>query len=406
MEFRLKRYERIIVLIVGIMALSCSAEPLWKSYESDFLIGAAVGGRNIAQLLENPKKDLIQVKNLLSQEFNSVTADNNMKWEYLQPRKGQFKFDKTDVLVDWAEENGKAVAGHVLVWHSQTPKWVFRDGWGQASREVLIERMRQHIHTVVGRYKGRIKYWDVVNEAVLVRDGVAVFRDSPWRKIIGDDYIELAFRFAHEADPEAHLIYNDYNMNDLRKAKFVANMVNELRSKGVPVHGIGMQGHWHLEYPSAKELDEVIHVLKRTGTKISITELDLSVLPSPGDYRGADLGKSIEHQEKLNPYRNEAPEDVIQEQAKKYKDLFQVFLDHSEAIERVTFWGISDKYSWKNNFPVRGRTDYPLLFDRDHKPKPAYHALQDLKINNFSGEVDKNRNDPLGRLSYFVLINE
>jgi endo-1,4-beta-xylanase len=276
------------------------------------------------------------------------------------------------------------------------PDWLFVDDDGRdVSREELIERMRNHIHTVVSRYKGRIQYWDVVNEAVDTRmvvdkrlpldeEGnpqkkqVAFMRETKWLKIIGDDFIELAFRFAHEADPDAKLIYNDYGMNDKAKALFVARMIRDLKNKKVPIHGVGMQGHWHLEYPTPGELQESIRILAETGVMIHISELDLKVLPRARGYAGADVETRLKLKAELNPYVDGIPAEVLQQQADRYKEIFQVLLENSKYIERVTFWGVSDKYSWLNDHPVNGRTAYPLLFDRNFEPKPAYFALEEL----------------------------
>jgi endo-1,4-beta-xylanase len=258
--------------------------------------------------------------------------------------------------------------------------------------------MRTHIHTVMKRYKGKIKYWDVVNEAVVTRmiddeslpldeEGnpqkkqIAVYRDSPWMQIIGEDYLELAFKFAHEADPDAKLLYNDYSMTGKPKAEFVANMVKGLKAKGVPVHGIGMQGHWHLDYPQTGELQEAITILAGTGAKIHITELEIGVLPNAHNHTGADINDIVEPEEDLNPYVNGVPPEVLEQHALKYQDIFRVLIGNRDRIERVTLWGISDGYSWKNDYPVRGRTDFPLLFDRQHQPKPAYNALLELAPN-------------------------
>jgi len=247
----------------------------------------------------------------------------------------------------------------------------------------------------VSRYKGRIKYWDVVNEAVDTRmmvdqrlpldekgnpqkKPVAFLRKTKWLEIIGEDYLELAFRFAHEADPDARLIYNDYSMNDRVKAEFVAGMIRDLKKKKVPIHGVGMQGHWHLEYPTPGELQQTIRILAETGVKIHISELDLKVLPRAHGYAGADVETRVKLKAALNPYVDGIPAEVLRHQADRYAEIFSVLLANSPYIERVTFWGVSDKYSWLNDHPVHGRTAYPLLFDRNVEPKPAYFALEEL----------------------------
>lgn len=297
--------------------------------------------------------------------FNSVTSENNMKWEALQPRPGVFRFVGADALVDYAERNGIEVIGHTLVWHSQTPDWVFEDEKGNPlSREELLERMENHIKTVVGRYKGRIKGWDVVNEAIEYNSetGKWELRDSKWRQIIGDDFIEYAFRFAHEADPDAELYYNDYNSTDPGKRDAIYNLVKGLLDKGLRVDGIGMQGHWEIDSPSETRIREAIEKYSSLGVKVHITELDLSV------YSWND---------RANRYADGLPEEVAARQAERYSTIFRIFKEYAPVIERVTFWGVRDSNSWKNNFPVPGRKDYPLLFDKDGQPKPAFWAVLD-----------------------------
>ena len=388
-----------LVLAMAITALSGFAAPLKEVFADDFLIGSAIGSRDVRHPYSFPMRQDPRELEVLAREFNCITAENIMKWQYIHPQPELFNFDQADEFMAYAEKNGLAVVGHTLVWHSQTPDWLFKDETGNpVTRDVLIERMRKHIHTVVGRYKGRIKYWDVVNEAVdtemvedktlpLDKEGkpqkkqVAFYRDSPWRRIIGGDYIELAFRFAHEADPDALLLYNDFSLEDKEKTLFVADMVRDLKAKGVPIHGIGTQGHWHLDYPSMEDLQSAIDILAATGVKISITELDVGVLPQADSHKGADINDRAELRDELNPYTAGAPADVLARQAEKYKSIFEVLLRNRGAVERVTLWGLSDKYSWLNNYPVRGRTDYPLLFDRNCQPKPAYFAIQELKQN-------------------------
>jgi endo-1,4-beta-xylanase len=381
------------MLYTAALAMAGNGVPMNEVFQNDFVIGSALGSRDIRHPYRYPmRKDPMELE-VLTREFSCVTPENLMKWQYLQPEPGLFNFEQADEFMAYAEEHGLHVVGHTLVWHHQTPDWVFQDDAGNpVSREVLIERMREHIHTVVGRYRGRIKYWDVVNEVIstkMVEDEtlppdeegnpqkkmIAFYRDTPWRRIIGDDFIELAFRFAHEADPEARLLYNDYSMTDKAKAEFTAKMVGELLAAKVPVHGIGIQGHWHLEYPQPEELQESINILSGTGLKVSVTELDIGVMPRAREQQGADINADVELAGELNPFVDVIPPAVLAEQAEKYRSLFQVLLNNRDKVERVTFWGVSDKYSWRNGWPVKGRTSHPLLFDRQYQPKPAYHAL-------------------------------
>ncbi|MBN2163361.1 MAG: endo-1,4-beta-xylanase [Pontiellaceae bacterium] len=395
MKFRMLKWRRSALLLMFFALFLCAAlagqETLLKdAYKDQFLIGAAVGERYVLQSSDQAEKAL----HLLEKEFNCVTSENLMKPASLQPERGRFTFDQADRFVKMAKQMDLAVVGHVLVWHSQTPRWFFEDASGKPlSRDEGIENLRDHIRKVVKRYKGHVKYWDVVNEAVDVRmvddpdqppnpDGTprkkpeAFFRDSPWLRVVGEDYIELAFRFAHEADPKAILIYNDYGMTDPVKVDFVIrNIVRPLKKKGVHIDAVGMQGHWHMESPGLDEIEESIEKLAAAKVKVHITELDLSVLPMAYGYTGADINTRYELQDELNPYKEGIPQEVLEQQAARYRAFFDIFRSHRRDIERVTFWGICDEDSWKNGFPVRGRTDYPLLFDRNYQPKPAYHAL-------------------------------
>ncbi|MBN2163415.1 MAG: endo-1,4-beta-xylanase [Pontiellaceae bacterium] len=389
----------VLSLVVTTLFSGCVSideESLASEYRDDFLIGTALGSEGGARRGTMPMRRDMRELEVVEKEFNCVTAENLMKWRYLQPQPGQFDFVQADEFMEYAEERGLTVVGHTLVWHSQAPRWLFHDENGESvSREVLIERMRDHIHTVVGRYKGRIKYWDVVNEAVdtrMVEDDslppdeggnpqkkrIAFYRESPWLKIIGPEYIEMAFRFAHEADPDAILLYNDFSMTDIEKTEFVAQMIRHLKAEGVPVHEVGMQGHWHLEYPTREELQDAIDVLVGCGVSVSVTELDVGVLPREEGHRGANISDQTAYRAEMNPYTEGLPVEVEREQLDKYRMIFEVLLANSQQIERVTFWGVSDRYSWKNGFPVRGRTDYPLLFDRQMKPKPVVDMLRNL----------------------------
>ena len=355
--------------------------PLKDLYADKFLVGNILaGGLEGNSLFRQDQEELA----LLIGEFNCLTAENSMKMQYVQPKEGVFNFKPSDALLHIANKADMEVVGHALVWHHQVPQWIFKDKQGNTvSREVLIQRMKDHIYKVVTRYKGKIKYWDVVNEAVDLKyeDGkqVAFLRESPWYKIIGEDYIELAYRFAHEADPDALLLYNDYSMTDLVKTQFVADMVKDLKDKGIPIHGVGMQGHWHLEWPTNSDLRKALDILSEVGVKVSISELDVRVLPHPKDTEmGADIRLNVQRLKELDPYTDGIPDKILKKQAKKYASLFKVFLEYSDLIERVSFWGVVDHHSWLRDWPVKGRTVYPALFDRDYSPKPAYFAIRKL----------------------------
>lgn len=337
-------------------------EPTLKEAFADkFLIGTAMNVNQISG------RDSMGTK-LIKEQFSSIVAENCMKSMFIQPEEGKFNFDDADRFVSFGEKNGMFIIGHTLVWHSQAPSWFFTDEKGKdVSREVLIERMKNHISTVVKHYKGAIKGWDVVNEAIL-EDGS--YRKSKFYEIIGEDFIPLAFQFAHEADPDAELYYNDYNEWHPGKRDAVAALVKSMKEKGIRIDGVGMQAHVGLDYPSIDEYEAAIEAYNNAGVKVMITEFDISALPSPSKNVGANISDTLAYQKEMNPYVDGLPANVQAEWEKRYTDFFSLFLKHEDKISRVTFWGVTDGDSWKNDFPVKGRTDYPLLFDRQYKVKP------------------------------------
>ncbi len=359
----------ILLLTAGILlAPRVHAEPTLKSaFKNDFLIGVAL---NESQFCESNVTEAALVK----AQFNSISPENVLKWENVHPRPGRYNFTMADRYVQFGEQNGMFIIGHNLVWQNQTPDWVFQDAHGQPlDREGLLQRMREHIFTVVGRYKGRIQGWDVVNEA-LAGDG-SLSKDSRWLKIIGPDYLERAYEFAHQADPAAQLYYNDYSMEKNPKRAGGLALVRKLKVEGIPITGVGLQGHYTLDWPGDRELNETINAFAKLGVKVMITELDVDVLPSAWDQGSADITRNFARQQKLNPYPEGLSAAMQQKLAARYADLFRVFLKHRGAISRVTLWGVADQDSWLNDWPVHGRTSYPLLFDRQYQPKPAFEAL-------------------------------
>ena len=296
-----------------------------------------------------------------------------LKWEPVHPRPGSYNFEPADRYVALGERHKMMIIGHCLVWHSQTPRWVFEDDSGQPlTREALIERMRDHVYTVVGRYKGRIFGWDVVNEA-LNEDGT--MRQSPWLKIIGEDYLAKAFQFAHEADPRAKLYYNDYSLENEAKRKGAVEVIRKLKVAGTPIHAVGLQGHMKIDTPTARQEAAPIEAFSALGVEVNITEFDVDVLPRTTREDSADISATVAGSAASNPYTAGLPEDMQQALARRYAELFAVFIEHRNAIGRITFWGVTDGDSWLNNFPTPGRTNYPLLFDRQRKPKPAFDAV-------------------------------
>ena len=356
-------------LAATLLALSVSAQGLKDAVGKSFLMGAAI---NVGQ---TSGYDSLATA-VITKHFNSIVAENCMKPEALQPQEGKFKWRKADRFVQFGEERGMAVIGHVLVWHSQTPDWFFKDTAGNvASKELLTERMRNHIHTVVGHYKGRIKGWDVVNEAI---EDDGTYRQSPWFQILGPEYIEMAFRFAHEADPDAELYYNDYSMSMPEKREKVCRMVRDLKAKGVRIDGIGMQSHNGLTWPSNEDYEASIEAFAACGVNVMITELDMNVLPNPDSFSGAEVSQNFEYNERMDPYKNGLPDDVAKRIDRRWVEFFELYKRHQHQISRVCVWGVSDGQSWMNDWPISGRTAYPLLFDRQYQPKAAVDDIMKL----------------------------
>ena len=353
-------------LVLAVTASAQNQPSLKDAYKGCFLVGAAL---NPAQFKgQDQAEDAI-----IKAQFNTISPENVLKWEVVHPKPETYDFTPADQYVEFGQQNHMFIIGHTLVWHSQVPKWVFEDDKGNpVSREVLLKRMDDHIKKVVGRYKGRVNGWDVVNEA-LNEDGT--LRQTPWMKIIGEDYIETAFRYAHKADPQAQLYYNDYSLENEAKRKGALELVRKLKAKGVPITGVGLQDHVSMDWPTAEQIDATISDFGKLGVKVMITELDVDVLPWPASNQTAEVSLNVAADPKLNPYPNGLPEDVQQALAKRYSDLFGTYAKHCGVVTRVTLWGVTDKNSWKNNWPVRGRTNYPLLFDRAGKPKPAVDAI-------------------------------
>lgn len=356
----------LCVTIITSVA-SCGSEPALKDiFAEDFLIGAAVN------------EDQIYGKNageagIISKHFNTITSENILKWESVHPEPETFCFDAADKFVELGEQNKMFIVGHALVWHHQTPDWVFENADGKLlSREALLERMKTHIFAVAGRYDGRIHAWDVVNEA-FEDDGS--LRNSKWLQIIGEDYIEKAFIYAHQAAPNTELYYNDYGMFKEKKWQGVVRLVKKLKSKGVRIDGVGLQGHWGFDNPLPGEAEPCFEALKQLGVKAMITEMDMTVLPWPGEDRGAEISQNYELKKEFDPYPRGLPAEMQKQLAARYAELFSMLLKYRDVVDRVTFWGVQDGNSWRNDWPVEGRTDYPLLFDRNCKPKPALRAV-------------------------------
>lgn len=331
-----------------------------KDYYRDyFTMGVAVSPRSLHT----------DEAGFILKHFSSLTPENAMKMGPIHPLPDRYNWRDADSIVAFAFRNGMRVRGHALCWHNQTPHWLFVDARGDTvGKTELLSRLREHIHSVVSRYKGKIYAWDVVNEAISDRAD-KFYRNSAFYRICGEEYIEMAFEYAHEADPAALLFYNDYNTINPVKRKKIIRMVRDLRARGVPVQAIGLQGHWAITEPGREQLDETLRDFASLGLPLQITELDISVYPK----------------EHMARERRPADSDTVftaeraEKQAGVYRMCFELFRKYRQSITGVTFWNISDRQSWLDNFPVRGRKDYPLLFDRDLNPKAAYWEVVNFK---------------------------
>lgn len=362
----LKNHQHHKLLTLGGLlfcnSIICSAQNQEKGlkdyYKKYFPIGVAVSTKS----LQGKEAAFILT------QFNSITPENAMKMGPIHPEENRYYWKDADSIVSFAQKNGLRVRGHNLCWHEQTPDWIFKDDKGnEVTKEVLLKRLKDHITTVINRYKGKIYAWDVVNEAI--SDNPAEFlRNSEWYKICGEDFIFKAFQYAHEADPKAVLFYNDYNTERPEKRERVYKLLKRLVDVKIPINAVGLQAHWSIYEPTQQELIETIKKFSSLGLKVQITELDVSIYPWEKDKRALKPGES-------DAYTPEAE----QKQIAKYAEVFKIFRDYKKVITGVTFWNVSDKYTWLDEYPVAGRKNYPLLFDQNYQPKKAYWSVVNFK---------------------------
>jgi endo-1,4-beta-xylanase len=344
---------------------------LKQVFNSKFKIGVALNKNQIRQRQQKENE-------LIKREFSSLTAENVMKWEEIHPKKDRYNFKTPDLLVSLSQDNNQDLIGHTLVWHNQIPQWVTREGDGSLlDINTLFRNITDHITAVAGRYSGKIKGWDVVNEAIL-DDGS--YRENDFYNISGEEYIFKSFEIANRIDPEAELYYNDFSMYKTEKCNAAVLLANKIRERGLRIDGIGLQAHWGLDYPSIDEIEKSILTIHEAGYRVHFTELDIDVLPNLWEIEGADLSDNFKSNDQLNPYNSSLPDSISNLLSKRYSEIFKLFSKHSDKIDRVTFWGLSDGHSWKNDWPAKGRTNYPLLFDRENNPKQAYSDI----ISQFS----------------------
>jgi endo-1,4-beta-xylanase len=328
-----------------------SSRGLKDYYEDYFPIGVSVAPRDLAG----------DERSLILAQFNSLTPENAMKTGPIHPAENRYNWRDADSIVNFAQQHGLRVRGHNLCWHEQNPGWLFRDAEGrEADKTVLLKRLKDHITTVVNRYKGKIYAWDVVNEAI-DDDSSRFLRNSDWYRICGEDFIKKAFEYAHEADPDALLFYNDYNTERPEKRERVYKLLRQLLDEKVPVQGVGLQGHWSLEEPSENDLRAAIERFSSLGLKVQITELDVSIYPWEKNMRPRRPGEMDDYTPETEKRQNS-----------QYQRIFKIFRDYRKVITGVTFWNVSDRNTWLDHYPVNGRKNYPLLFDTGLKPKKAF----------------------------------
>jgi len=357
-----------------ITAYPESDKPLKEAYKDIFLMGIAVNDA-IVSGRDKASQDIV-VKN-----FNSITLENSMKAALINPQPGVFNFAPADSFVAFGEAHKMFIIGHTLVWHNQVPAWFFTNAAGKPNtKEEQLERLRSHIKTVAGRYAGRVNAWDVVNE-VIENDGS--YRPTLWVNAVGngDTLVKYAFKYASEYAPNTELYYNDFNAWRPEKRDGIVRMVKMLQKEGIRIDGVGMQGHWGLNYPKTTYIEAAIDAYAACGVKVMITELDVDVLPLTKE--GQIIGQGMsdkqfqleEFKQFLDPYPKGLPDSMQQLLAKRYEELFKIFYGRKDKIKRVTCWGVHDSMSWKNDYPIPRRTNYPLLWDRNRKPKPALNAV-------------------------------
>ncbi len=350
------------VFLLGLLATSSSlaaAETLRGAASHRLLIGCAIASGD----LDDPK-----VTDLVGRQFNCVTPEYDFMPEHMVDDQRRYTFAAGDRVVAFAEKHRLPVFGHMLVWHFVTRKWLFQDPSGKPlPRKAALANLQGYIRTVAGHYRGRIRAWDVVNEALSDKDG-EFLKDTPALRAIGEDYIENAFELAHAADPQAELFYNDYNIEQPGKREKAVRLVRMLRAKGVHIDAVGVQGHWLIDWPPPKMIGEGIDAIAATGVKVMVTELDVDLLPRQSS--GAEMAVL---EKGADPYRHGLPPDAQQKLARRYGEIMAAIVRPS--VTMINLWGPHDGRSWLNNYPVKGRANHPLLFDRELKPKPAFEAV-------------------------------
>lgn len=349
-------------------AITGKTPSLKEVFKDDFVIGTALNRTQIEE------RDPLAA-GFIPRQFSAFTPENDMKAVMIHPQWGTYNFSEADKIIAYSQKHHMRINGHTLIWHSQLPVFVRR----MQDKDSLHRFFVEHISTIASRYKGKVYSWDVVNEA-LNEDGT--MRNSIFREKLGEDYVVEAFKLAQQAAPGTMLYYNDYNIERPEKRAGAITLVKKIQAAGVRIDGIGIQGHWHIDQVPLKDIEQSILEFSSLGVKVMFTELDISVLPDPIGSNGADISQNTAYNAALNPYVNGLPDSLQSKLAGSYEDLFRLFLKYKNKISRITFWGVNDGNSWLNNWPVRGRTNYPLLFDRHFNPKPAFYKVIATKTRN------------------------
>ena len=352
--------------------------PLKDAYSDSFLIGAAISTFNFSD--RSP-----ETRDLLLKHFNTISPDNELKPQSLHPRPDVWNFQRADAYCQFGKDNGMYVLGHTLCWHNQTPEFFYTRPDGKPmSKDEIFESVRSYIETVCTHFLGKVDGWDVINE-IISEDGG--YRDLAWVHALGadpavvDEFVKHVYRCAEKYAPGTELNYNEFNCWRPSKLAGIVRLVKMLKDEGIKIDGVGIQAHWGLGYPKNEYIVDAIEQLAALGVKVNISEIDVDVLPISKDAQviGRSLQDPMYQQEEfeafLDPYKDGLPEEVEDQLAARYEELFKIFYEHRDQIARVTFWGIHDGTSWKNGSPIANRTNYPLLFKRDYTPHKAYYSV-------------------------------
>ncbi len=354
-------------LLLPLLLAAAAPPSLRDAAAGRFRVGTAVVANSLP---DSPTARLVAA------QFDAVTPEYECEPDHVEPRPGAFDFGPVDRIAAFAADHRMRAVGHALVWHQMTPAWMWATPDGRPlPRAAALANMTRHIAGIMTHYRRTIPEWVVVNEALSGRADEPVLRDVPARRAIGGDYVARAFACARAADPAAELCYNDFDLEQPVKRDRGLKLVADLRAQGIHVDVVGIQGHWTLTWPPLDRIDAAITAFGRAGVKVAITELDVDVLPRPANWNGQTEHVTLGQGGWTDPYRDACPPDVLAAQAKRYADLFRVFARHPGVVERVTLRGVHDGQSWLNDFPVPGRRNHPLLFDRQLRPKPAFDAV-------------------------------